>query len=389
MKHYLDWLQLCADSLKCTAISLFYTAEQDRAKFIESLSMQHGLTHWVNRSCIYDSVIDLYKRQAEQIMGEFPFRVHFRNEKAIDTGGVARDMFSAFYEVTYMKLFDGATLLKPVIRPRMDTSVLPWLGTIMSHAYLVCGILPVRIAFPCLAAILLQQGVEYPEAILVEAFVNSQSVHDASIFKQAFQEIRAGHQNFSADIKSGLINILSRCGCREIPHPHTLKQSVIEVARFQFIMEPAGAIAMIRSGIPKQHAAFWNKTTVTQFHSIYRALDVTPARVLKMIDEPVFCNPNEERTFSYLEQYIGNMQPDEARSFVRFVTGCSVCSGRRILITFNTLEGLARRPIAHTCSSTLELPSTYCTYPEFSTEFHALLSDTSTDANQVWSMDAI
>lgn len=44
-------------------------------------------------------------------------------------------------------------------------------------------------------------------------------------------------------------------------------------------------------------------------------------------------------------------------------------SAPEIIITFNKLEGLARRPISHTCTSTLELSSSYSSLTEFTEEF--------------------
>ena len=82
------------------------------------------------------------------------------------------------------------------------------------------------------------------------------------------------------------------------------------------------------------------------------------------------------------------MDADRACMFLRFVTGssvCSVCLASNIKITFNSLVGLARRPIAHTCGSMLELPSTYSMYLDFVMEFQAILSD----EEFIWRMDSI
>lgn len=79
------------------------------------------------------------------------------------------------------------------------------------------------------------------------------------------------------------------------------------------------------------------------------------------------------------------MREDELRSFLRFVTGSSVCSAKSITIIFNNLQGLARRPIGHTSSNTLELPSSYLSHLEFITEFQAVLAD----EEYSWKMDAI
>lgn len=72
--------------------------------------------------------------------------------------------------------------------------------------------------------------------------------------------------------------------------------------------------------------------------------------------------------------------------FLRFVTGSSVLTSDTINVSFNTLGGAARRPIAHTCSNLLELSNTYCTFfLEFVEEFSALLSN----EEFCWSMNCV
>ena len=56
-------------------------------------------------------------------------------------------MYSEFYEAAYVSLFDGSSLLTPVVHPEMDTTSLSTFGFVLSHGYLVSGILPIRIAF--------------------------------------------------------------------------------------------------------------------------------------------------------------------------------------------------------------------------------------------------
>ena len=60
--------------------------------------------------------------------------------------------------------------------------------------------------------------------------------------------------------------------------------------------------------------------------------------------------PSEEQVLMYLKQYVGSLSKNKLSLFLRYVTGSTVCSQKGIQITFNKLEGLARRPIAHTCS---------------------------------------
>ena len=74
---------------------------------------------------------------------------------------------------------------------------------------------------------------------------------------------------------------------------------------------------------------------------------------------------NEERVYSCFSCMIGNMNVIGGRNCVRFVTGNSVCSTTGISVTFNSLSGLGRRPIAHTCDCILQLSSTHLNYDEF------------------------
>ena len=65
------------------------------------------------------------------------------------------DMLSGFWDEAYRKLFDGCALLIPVIHPQVDMALSPVMGQIISHGYLACSFLPVCVAFPTLACMLL------------------------------------------------------------------------------------------------------------------------------------------------------------------------------------------------------------------------------------------
>ena len=131
--------------------------------------------------------------------------------------------------------------------------------------------------------------------------------------------------------------------------------------------------------------SFWKSHSVAKFYSLYVAMTANPQRIFHILEHPDFINSDEERVYGYLQQFIAGMDPDRACTFLRFVTESSVCLASNIKITFNRLVGLARHPIAHTCGSMLELPSTYSTYLDFVTEFQAILLD----EEFMWQMDSI
>ncbi len=101
-------------------------------------------------------------------------------------------------------------------------------------------------------------------------------------------------------------------------------------------------------------------------------------------DDQDYLNANEERIHGYLKSLIGNLSNIDLRNFVRFVTGSSVLLNNKITVSFNSLGGLARRPIAHTCSYILELSTTYQTYQEFAKEMKTCLR-----SEMVWEMDSL
>ena len=295
-------------------------------------------------------------------------------------------MFSAFWEQAYYRAFDGGSTLIPATHPQMDQSVFPILGTILSHGYVTCGFLPIRIAFPTLARCILGPNTQIPDPILLDSFADFLSPYDAEVLRGAIQLVVQGDQQvFSPPIRQRLIAILSGFDCTNAPTPANLKQILLQVARNQFLRKPLAAVAEVHSGIPECHRPIWINKTVISLLALYKALNAKPESVIQQIEEPEFLSHSEGKVFGYLLQYIGSMKSDELALFLRFVTGSSVCSAQRITIIFNSLSGLARRPISHTCSNTLELSTTYCTFPEFAAELQAIL----TDPIVTWYMDGL
>ena len=107
--------------------------------------------------------------------------------------------------------------------------------------------------------------------------------------------------------------------------------------------------------------------SIGELYSLYKALHASLSKILEVIEESTFDNPAQQRVFNFRCDFVGNMKPDESRTFLRFGTGSSVCLAKKIKVAFNHLDGFARRPVSHTCSSLLELPATYKTSNEFVT----------------------
>lgn len=105
-------------------------ADEDRVQFMTSLSLKYGLTHTIRRSNVRNNTVQL---QPGADTTGVPISHLVSLERAVDLGGVTRDMFSAFYDKAYEKLFDESSLLCPIVHPEADMSLLTTMGFVISH----------------------------------------------------------------------------------------------------------------------------------------------------------------------------------------------------------------------------------------------------------------
>ena len=83
------------------------------------------------------------------------------------------------------------------------------------------------------------------------------------------------------------------------------------------------------------------------------------------------CDYPQADSYNHLRKYVREIEGDEKmlRNFLRFVTGSDLLlSGtdkhyHRITVSMVELDGLSRRPVAHTCGRILELPKKMRTIP--------------------------
>ena len=351
---------------------------------MKSVHAKFGEEHTINRDNVYEDVIDLY--HDGEIVGECPITIRFQGELGQDLGGVQRDMLSEFWDVAYGKFFEGATTLTPMIHPQLDFTVYPILGRgVMSHGYLVVGMLPIRIALPSLVSMLLGPSALVSTQVIVDSFIDYISASERRILKDALTFDKEG--SFPSSVQENLLNVLSRFGCCQLPKPANLMQLIEQVARYEFISKPSAAISLIHSGIPIPHQGFWSSKSVKDICQLYHRLGVTPQKVVSLLNFPHQYTQTEARIGGYLTTMIGNMQTEQLTAFMRFVTGSGVCTVKSIDVTFNSLSGLARRPIAHTCDPLLELPISYLNYNDFHCEFQTILSETNKEF--CFRMDAV
>ena len=92
-----------------STLTPFIAVEAQREKYsMDILDTHQGCPRLIRRDNVFEDVVALYRDHLNCILNEYPFRIKFLGEKAVDTGGVCRDLFSAFWSEAYDKAFDGA-----------------------------------------------------------------------------------------------------------------------------------------------------------------------------------------------------------------------------------------------------------------------------------------
>ncbi len=70
------------------------SADKQRLSYLNRGQFVPGIERVVDRDNLYEDVIDMYGEG--EVVQDYPLVVKYRGEKAIDYGGVQRDLFSAF-----------------------------------------------------------------------------------------------------------------------------------------------------------------------------------------------------------------------------------------------------------------------------------------------------
>ena len=214
--------------------------------------------------------------------------------------------------------------------------------------------LPIRIAFPVIAATLLGPD---------ESFVVYICLHESSILRHALKQTSKELPLTSQ--MNQLVCVLSRFDCTVVPTTENLFKLIVDVSRHVFLGKPLGLLYAMSAGVPSFQQRFWSNS-VEKLFQLYKALNATPAIVLSLLEEPEFENEAESKVLYYCTSFIGNCKQEELRSLLRFITGSSVVIDQPIKVSFNTLDGIGKHPISHSCECSIELPTTYETYMELS-----------------------
>ncbi|CAL8351969.1 unnamed protein product, partial [Boreogadus saida] len=259
---------------------------------------------------------------------------------------------------------EGTEIRVPCLSPKWQEEEWKAVGRILSKGFMDQGYFPLRLA-PAFTTALIFGEHAVSSDILFESLLLYLSHCERDLLATALKE------DLDSDGQDELFDLLDRMGVKTVPSRDNLKAVLLQVAHKQLIQTPKYALDNM-SAVAGKHLRT-NLTTPEKIQCMSADKKPTCRKVLKLIDAtPV--TPADRQALGFLQQYIRGLDEMGLRRLLRFVTGSDVICVTGIQVTFTALEGLARRPVAHTCGPLLELPSTYYSYPELHVEMENVLT---------------
>ncbi|XP_068187709.1 uncharacterized protein [Antennarius striatus] len=292
-------------------------------------------------------------------------RYTYIDERGADADGISRDVYAAFWTELLDHTAEGEDQRIPSLCPKWQEEEWKSIGRILLKGFQDHGYFPCRLS-PAFTVALIFGEQEVSDDVLFESLLLYVSHSDRSLITTALKGELSGEE------KDELIDLLDRLDVTALPTQNNLKGILLKVAHKQLIQKPRYASEKMSfvAGSSLREALASPQDVL----HMYEAKKPTTKRLLKMLHASP-SSQAETQSFRFLQQYIRGLDEAGLRRVLRFVTGSDVICVSKITIMFTAVDGLARRPVAHTCGPVLELPWTYASYPELRTEFDSVLID--------------
>ncbi|XP_020916898.1 uncharacterized protein LOC110254267 [Exaiptasia diaphana] len=254
---------------------------------------------------------------------------------------------------------------------QMSEEILPALGRILEHGWRLTKNIPVQFCEASFMAML--HGEEaVPDDVLKRSFL----WYVTQFERDVLCSILEGNivPDYKKDAVFGLYQRFAMT-CLPAKSEEELLHHILTMARAEFIFKPMFFLSAMRKGI-QDPVVLQQELTTDKICKLYEDLTPTPGKVLKkLLKEHEDLRAEQQRVFNFLTIYVGDMDTNHLRQFLRFVTG-STSTPRKpgIKVSFNGAQSLSRFPSASTCSSTLILSARYESYAEFKREFDSILA---------------
>lgn len=331
----------------------------------QDISLKPDKVLRIHRVTLLDEMLVFFK-DPEILNKKITFE--FVSEHGSDMNGVSRDAYSAFWIEFFRRSAEGEESSVPALNSKWQGEEWQAIGRIFAKGFVDQIVLPIQMS-PVTTIVVSFGEASVTDQILNEAFLNYVSKTERDTLSIALTK-----DSFDEEILDDLIDLLDRFSCKQRPTKENLQSLLNNIAHKELIQKPKYATDNMAIGCREVFLSHF--LSVEKILTTYRDMEPTPKKVLKMIEALPKGN-SEATSLRYLQQYIRGQNSVSLKKLLRFLTGSEAITVEKIEVTFTQLEGLSRRPIAHTCGPLLELPSTYLSYPELRNELDSILADDS------------
>ena len=284
-----------------------------------------------------------------------------------DGQGVLRDVLASFWQEVFSSLTQGDIEKVPSIRHDHQQQEWTAVGRVLLYGFRHLGYVPV-----CLSPVFLSSCIHGEETITEDDLLESFKWYITSDEREVFEQCMTG-QPLDFGCNDDLMEFLSSYRCYKNPTAQTIRRILTELAHQELIQKPRYVATCWGPvlGVLKDHSNFANVEGI-------RKLFLNSKPTAKKGIKDLHANPTtdaERESLSFLKKFIKSLDAVSLKVFLKFLTGSDILVVNTISVTFTSLDGMARTPVAHTCGPSLELPSTYQSYNELSEELTNILRD--------------
>jgi hypothetical protein len=283
--------------------------------------------------------------------------------------GVCRDVIAMFWKRFLDSLTVGTKVRIPTIRHGYEAKEWDAIALFLLKGFTQCGYFPLALSRVYVKLVL--SGEEF---ITDEELLNELLRFVAKDESDVISECLSG--NLECDSEE-ILDVLSAYDVRQVPNVNNVRQVFTKLAHKEIVQRPNYITE--RWSVILQPA---RGRLLKDLDSLYEKLEPTTKKVVKLLKrEPA--NDAERLVFGYLKKFVKGLESSLLKCFLTFTTGSDLMVCDYLTVNFTKVDGLSRRPIAHTCGPCLELPISYQSFPELREEFSAIL------ALSTWEMDIV
>ncbi|XP_046582796.1 uncharacterized protein LOC124290148 [Haliotis rubra] len=297
-------------------------------------------------------------------------------EIAEDNGGVVRDALTEFWKSFCDKCTLGNDCKVPFLRH--DYSDADWksIATVIFFGWSTQRYFPICLSKAFMSCAIYGMDIfSENKKNMISDFLSFLPEGESRILSAALKD------DFDQE---EVMDILGSHECRVVPTKENLEKILGEIAHKEVIQQP---MYVKDCGFNQLTALGFDLNT--SLETLYVSAKPNPRKVIKILSFPDEMSPVQSATSGFLTKYIRELNSDDLSKFLRFCTGSDLLlttgngENKPIFVRFNTLSGLSRRPVGHTCGQVLDVPEQYDSYIEFRAEFNSLLR------SDIWIMDFV